>query len=378
MKVSRILLLSIKAGSGHIRAAAAVETALRECYPQIMVKNVEALQYTNPTFAKTFTETYNRLATELPSVWGYIYEQMERKPANSRMKQLSARFSRLNAPALSRLVREYDPDVILCTHYFPAEVLAARQRRGKLRARLCLVLTDYDIHSMWIQPGVAHYFVATDEMKYALRMHGVGENEITVTGIPVMPVFARGIPDRVTVRQQLGLRVDSPVILVMAGGFGLAAIDQCVGTLADMVPEAQLLAVAGNNARLHATLIRTAATRHDRIFVFPFVNNMHELMAASDLVVTKSGGLTSSECLALGVPMIIFQPIPGQEERNATYLLENGAALRANSPPHLIFKARLLLNDPGRLKRMSEAAHRIARPRAAYEIAAALAAGASR
>jgi processive 1,2-diacylglycerol beta-glucosyltransferase len=157
-------------------------------------------------------------------------------------------------------------------------------------------------------------------------------------------------------------------VLMAAGGFGLASLDQSVAILADTCEDVQLLAVAGRNEKLKAALEKVAASRPGKIMAFGFVNNMHELMAASDLAVTKSGGLTSSECMALGLPMIVVKPIPGQEERNADYLLENGVAVRANSGAHLVYKLRQLLGDPERLARMREAARRVSRPRAAYDV----------
>jgi len=177
-------------------------------------------------------------------------------------------------------------------------------------------------------------------------------------------------------RARLGLRPEPPTVLVAAGGFGLGSVDETVATLADAAADAQLLAVAGRNEKLRKALEEVAATRHGKVVPFGFVDNMHELMAASDFAVTKCGGLTSSECMAMGLPMVIVRPIPGQEERNSDFLLENGVAVRANSAAHLVFKVKRLLGDPARLEQMSAAAKRAARPRAAYEIAARVMQGA--
>ena len=370
-RVNRVLIVSVSAGAGHLRAAAAVEAAFREKFPAIELRNVDALDYTNASFRKSFTGAYNRLVTRLPSVWGMVYEQMEKKPADSKAKKLAALFDRFNSRPMLKVVRDFDPDRIVCTHYFPAELLGARRRRGKLRAPVFVTLTDYDIHTMWIQDGVDHYFVATDEMAHALRVKGVGDAGISVTGIPVMPVFSRR-PSGQAMRRKLGPSRNGPVVLVAAGGFGMLGVDRMVALLAESVADAQFLAVAGRNQKLEKALKVVARSYPGRIIPFGFVSNMHELMAAADVMVGKCGGLTSSECLAMGLPMVIVKPIPGQEERNADFLLERGAALRANSPAHLVYKVRRLLEDAGLLARMKAAARRVARPNAAFEIVEAV------
>jgi len=368
-RAKRVLIVSVKAGAGHLRAAEAIEAALREKFPRLEVRNIEALAYTNASFRKSFTGTYNQLVTRLPSVWGMIYGQLEKKPADSRTKKLAALFDRLNSRPLLKVIKEFDPDRIVCTHYLPAEILGARSRRGKLRASLYVTLTDYDIHTMWIQEGVDHYFVATDEMAHALRAKGVGAATVSVTGIPIVPVFAAGHPDKRATRRKLRLRVRPKTVIVAAGGFGMTRLDRTVADIADRVADVQFLAVAGRNEKLRKQLAQAASTRTGKIVPFGFVTNMHELMAASDFVITKCGGLTSSECLAMNLPMIILSPIPGQEERNSDYLLESGVALRANSAAHLVYKTRKLLADDKLLGRMRTAARRIAKPRAAYDVA---------
>lgn len=370
-RARKVLIVSVKAGAGHLRAAEAIETVLREEFPGVQVRNIEALEYTNASFRKSFTNTYTQLVTKLPSIWGMIYEQMERKSSDSKAKKLAALFGRINSRPILKVVEEFDPDRIVCTHYFPAEIFGARRRRGKLRAPIYVTLTDYDIHTMWIQDGVDHYFVATDGMEHALLEKGIGGATVSVTGIPILPVFlAKRYPEKRVMRGKLGLCAAPRTVLVAAGGFGMTKLDQTVAAIADTTEDVQILAVAGRNEKLHRALEEVASSRKGKIAPFGFVNNMHELMAASDFVVTKSGGLTSSECLAMGLPMVILSPIPGQEERNADYLLESGVAVRANSEAHLIFKVRKLLTDEKLLARMRAATRRIARPRAAHDIAA--------
>lgn len=369
MGVDRILVLSVKAGAGHLRAAQAVTHAIRERFPNVEVVSADALEYTNAAFRKGYTEGYETLVRNLPSVWERIYESLETKPADSNAKKLATLWSRLNTKHLLMFVENFKPDVIACTHFLPAEVLGAQRAKGKLRAPVYTILTDYDIHSMWIQEGVTGYFVASSEMAHALREKGIGTAFVEVSGIPILPEFAREYPPRETMRQTLGLNPAQRTVLVAAGGFGMMSADDAVKLLAGHLPEAQFLAVAGRNAELEKRLKKLARAYKGRVKPFGFVDNMHELMAASDLAVSKSGGLTTSECLAMGLPMLVFNPIPGQEERNAIYLLEHGAGLWTRTPAQMLFKVKALLDDPKRLADMQEAARRIARPRAAFDIA---------
>ncbi len=365
---ARVLIISAKVGAGHMRAAEALEAAFKRRYPAAQVRNMEALQYTNAAFRKSFTSGYSKLASDLPSVWEIIYETMERKAVDSKTKRFAMLIDRLNTRPLLKAVREFEPSAIICTHYLPAEILGHRVAKGRLDARLFVVLTDFDIHTMWIQKGVERYFVGSEEMAFALETKGIGDAAVSVTGIPIHPVFSEGQGNPKALRSKLGLAPDRRTVLVAAGGFGLSNVEEAVSLLASSA-DAQFVAVAGRNEKLHKALEKAAAGGDGNVIPFGFVENMHELMAASDFAVTKSGGLTSSECLALALPMVIWNPIPGQEERNADYLLERGAALRANSLAHLVFKVKRLLGDPARLARMRSAAKAAARPDAAFSIA---------
>ena len=368
-KVRRVLILSVKAGAGHLRAAEAVERGFKERYPDVQVVNCDALEFTNAAFRKSFSRTYERLAKDMPSIWGMIYDRFERESTTGTMKRLSELTNRLNTSGLKGFVKEYDPDAVVVTHYLASDVLAPRRLKGKLRGRLYTVLTDYDIHTMWLNSGTDAYFVATDEMAHALRMKGIGDADVCVTGIPVLPEFAQTYPSKSVMRRRLGLSPEGPMVLMAAGGFGMVPVDEAVEVLAGDVPDARFIALAGRNAKLKASLDKVAEKLGDRVASFGFVDNMHELMAASDLIVTKCGGLTSSECLAMGLPMVVIRPIPGQEERNADFLLESGAAVRANSFAHLVYKVRHLLDDRPRLRRMARASRKAGKPLAAEAIA---------
>ncbi len=371
-RAQKVLLLSARVGAGHKRAADAIAASIRQISPETAVEHWDALEYSNVIFRNSFLAAYSILVNRCPTLWRKIYEDTERKAAGCGMGRLSARSSHFHAGHLLRSMRAFAPDRIICTHFMPAEVMAIERRKKRLNAKLSVVLTDYEIHPVWIQAGVDSYFVATPGMEHNLRAKGVGKAGITVSGIPLFPQFSQEAMPKVLARQNLGLEAERPTVLLAFGGLGWEALDRIAVVLIAAFPEVRFLAVAGSNKKMLTLLQGMARSSMGHITPYGYVSNMHELMYASDLIVTKCGGLTASECLAVGLPMVIFNPIPGQEERNADYLLAGGMAARAHSISDLVYNIKALLAEPDRLPRMSRAAHAMAHPHAAQKVAEAI------
>jgi processive 1,2-diacylglycerol beta-glucosyltransferase len=365
----RVLILSADAGAGHIRAAEAVEEAFRLYHPHVEVRHEDALRFTNATFRKTFTEGYNLLARDLPSVWGRLYEQLEEKNPDSRRKRLLETIEKLNAQPLVDFVQDYQPDAVVSTHFLPPDVLSRDNRGRPPGLRHHVVITDYNIHGLWLHNDIDVYHVGNDEMVFALKMKDLSGAKILESGIPVLKVFSDPFPEKKQIREGLGLDGDLHTVLLAAGGYGTVPLEKIVPELARDLPEANFLVVAGKNKKRQSLVEEVSSAYADRVKVFGFVNNFHELMAASDFIITKSGGLTTSECLAMGLPMIIVKPIPGQEERNAVYLMEAGAAKMGRTPSHVAFKTQKLIRNPDIIQKMTAAAKAIAKPHAAKTIA---------
>ena len=277
-------------------------------------------------------------------------------------------FGKMNGLALKKVVKDIDPDWIVCTHYMPAKVLGQLRLEGKIRAPLGVVLTDYDFHDLWIQKGTDVYFVSSEEMAYALRARINPDTAIKITGIPVLEAFRDEYPPRKELRKKFGFTPDLPLLLVLAGGFGLIPVDKFVKVMAEKLYGVRILVVSGSNDRLKKKVDIISSMFPDKVFSYGYVNTIHEFMAASDIVITKSGGLTSSECLVMGLPMVITKPIPGHEERNATFILENGAGIWVSTADYLVYKVRQLLDNPERMEKMRSAAKLIAKPDAAENI----------
>src|SRR5262249_33411641 len=367
-ELGKVLVLSASAGAGHLRAAQAVERALIGMGAVREVRHIDVLEYTNKLFRHFYSKAYIEMVNTMPDVLGWLYDYLD-KPWKNERRRLA--FDKLNTRPFVKLLQQERPDVVVCTHFLPAEIISWLKAKERLATRQAIVVTDFDVHAMWLCHHYEHYFVALDETREHLARLGVPGQRITVSGIPIDPVFS--VPaDRNELRAKHGLNQDIVTILISAGGFGVGAIEHIVTALFDLRHPAQVVAVCGRNEELRRDVERAAARRPAsapvRFKVVGYTTEMHELMAASDILLGKPGGLTTSEGLASGLAFVIVNPIPGQEERNSDHLLEEGVAIRCNNLPVLAYKIDRLLEDPHRLAEMQANSRRLARPRAAFEI----------
>ena len=364
----KVLILSASAGAGHVRAAEAIERAIIETGAARRVRHIDTLRYTTKVFRNLYSRAYIDMAGRAPDLVGWLYDQFD-KPWQNERRRLA--FDKLNTRPFVRMLKEEQPDITICTHFLPAEIISWLKAKERLASRQAIVVTDFDVHAMWLCHHYEHYFVALDETRAYLVKLGVPAEKITVSGIPIDPVFTASY-DRQAMRRKHGLEPDRPTILISAGGFGVGAIEHVVRALFDLQHAVQVVAICGRNEELQRDVERAAAQAPGSspvtFKVIGFTREMHELMAASDILLGKPGGLTTSEALAMGLAFVIVNPIPGQEERNSDHLLEQGVAIRANNLPVLAFKIDRLLDDPGAVTRMQDNARRMARPRAAFDI----------
>ncbi len=366
----RILVLSASVGAGHLRAAQAVELALKELTPDAVVRNIDVLQLTNAAFRRIYGKTYLDLVNLAPHLLGYVYDLLDRpRRPNSTRDRLRLALERLNLGKFTQLLEEEEWDLAVNTHFLPAEIIASLRKAGRIRLPQLTVTTDFETHRLWVNQPCEGYFTATEEGAHYLRSWGVPAHQTTVTGIPIHPVFAKP-KDRDECRARHGITSNRPVVLQLAGGFGVGPVGELFDALGRIEKPLELVVVAGKNAQLKAKLAQRPVPARHRVQVLGFTDKIDELMAAADVVVTKPGGLTTSEVLARGAAMVIVNPIPGQETRNSDSLLENGAAIKVNNLPALTYKVEALLEDKKRLAQLRDNARRLGRPRAAYDVAA--------
>jgi len=364
----RVLIVSASAGTGHVRAAEALAKAFADDPRVEAVENIDALVYTNKLFRDFYSKLYIQLVRSAPQVLGWLYKSSDEPWKGDEVR---LRLDRLNTQPLVKFIRKFKPDITVCTHFMPTGIISHLIAKGLLEARLSVVVTDLDMHAMWLSRVFHRYFVAIDETRAHLEALGLPRERITVSGIPIDPVFAEPI-DRRAVRLGYGLDPEKTTLLLSAGALGVSPTEIAVGRLMQLRNETQTVVICGRNEELQGRVAAIVGVNNPRFKILGYSDKMHELMKISDLFVGKPGGLTTSEALACGLPMAILSPIPGQEERNSDHLLEDGAAIRCNEMTTIPYKIDRLLDNPGRLDRMRQNAQKLGRPDAARTIARTL------
>lgn len=374
----RILILSAGAGQGHNRAAEALETAARKIVPEGMILRLDSLDYTTESFSTIYSKYYIETVKNAPTLWGWAFEQTD---VPWKTQDLREWFERINAQPLVKEIREFEPDFVINTHFVPAAVTSYLLRRGKIHTHNSIVVTDFYAHATWLVRQFHRYFVAHEEERRQLMSYGIPAERISVTGIPVAPQFSEK-KDPGQLKKELGLDPDLPLILLAAGAFGVVPVQDILSPLLEIRPKCQIAVLCGRNNRLKKSVenfvrIHRHGASEDRsgdLPLFPiftvlgYTEEIHHWMGAADLFITKPGGLSSAESLAMGLPMVLTDPIPGQEVSNAMYLLEHGAAVMPTSPATIGYKIEKFLTTPDYLDRIRTAAGRLGRPEAAESI----------
>lgn len=366
MMVKKILLLSVSIGAGHVRAAQAIEMAAQD-NSELHILHLDALDFVSGTFRKLYSDLYLKMVAKLPAFWGYLYQVSHDAEADSVSEKIRRGIERLSTRALRQEILNFNPDAIICTHFLPAEILDRMIRKEYVTCPVWVQVTDFDLHRMWVHEQMTGYFAANEEVAYRMRAVGVPANNIQVSGIPIMPNFAKPL-DRFTCAKEFGLDPGKTTVLLMGGGVGLGSLEKVAENLLRLNSSMQLVVLAGRNEQTLKKLQAMAINYPGCLFPQGFTEKVDMLMACSDLVITKPGGLSTSECLAMGKAMILNSPIPGQEERNADYLLEQGVALKACDAITLEYRVKYLLENPDKLTDMSHKAKALGRPTAAQEV----------
>lgn len=366
MSKKRVLIMSVSAGMGHIKAAEALEKTFAADSSVVEVINNDALQYTNKLFRDFYSTFYTSLVKSAPNFLGWWYKTSDEPWRTDAMRHM---IDRLNTKPLVRFIRAFDPHITVCTHFMPAGIISHLIATGQLQAQLSIVVTDFDFHAMWLSRDFHRYFVAIDETKAYLQMLGLPTDRITVSGIPIDPVFSKPI-ERTQECVLLGLDPAKPILLLSAGALGVSPMDFILEQLLLLNHRVQILVVCGRDGELRRRIEQRVRNLQNycAVRVFGYTDEMHRWMKTADLFIGKPGGLTTAEVVASGLPMCVFNPIPGQEERNCDHLLEEGIAIKCNDLITLPFKISKLLDDPTRMAQMKLQALRFAKPDAAQTV----------
>jgi processive 1,2-diacylglycerol beta-glucosyltransferase len=364
-KAKRIMLMYISEVSGHRSAAEAIGKALKAKCPSAEILGINAFKYTNPITEKIINRIYMGVIKRAPGIWEYLYDNPQ---VIKKLEKIKTQVHRFNAPKLKRLFGHFKPDAVVCTQAFPCGMVADYKQAHHSGFTLVAVLTDYVPHSYWIYDTVDYYIAPSEEISRRMANKGVAEWKIKPFGIPFDQKFNQP-NDKKDICRRLRLNPDLPILLIMGGGQGLGPINSIIDSLEETNLPLQEIIVTGTNRKLYSALREKAGGLRKKNVVFGFSRNVHKLMDAADIIITKPGGVTCAEALTKGLPMIIVHPIPGQEANNAGYLMQQGAAIRLDDPEETGETVEKLFFDPAALSRMRQCASRIAKPNASSDIA---------
>lgn len=365
---TNIIILSVSAGTGHTRAAEALREAFEENNSGVEVAIIDTFNYCNPFLHKLIFGSYEKMLALGPALYGILYSRMEKEGPGSRWGKsffywLLTFFS---AVRLLELINTLNPPAIICTHPFPLGVLANLKKRGLLNCLTAGIVTDLDIHPFWVFPETDLYMVAAEELAVQLADCGIPQERIFTTGIPISSEFCAHLEKEVILKSY-NLECDLTTILIMGGGLGMGPLEACAKALGSVDKRCQLLVVAGKNTRLKKRIEKVSAEVPNTVRVLGYVENVHQLMAASDIIVTKAGGLSCAEAMASKLPMFLTDSLPGHEQSNKKFLISSGAAVDTAGVDDLVKKIVLHMEDPAKLKRMSDNAATRGRSNAASE-----------
>ena len=364
-KHKRILLMYISQVSGHRQGAVAISKSLKSLDPDCEVLSINGFGYTYPLMEKIINTAYMGVIKRAPKIWEYLYDNPKVIKFSEKWKKSIHKSSHKK---LKPLIDEFKPDVVVCTQAFPCGMVADYKKSYQLPLTVVGVLTDYAPHLYWLHEGVDYYVVPSQEACDRYTKEGVPQEQIKIFGIPIRMKFAESA-GKENIARKLGLDVNVPTILIMGGGQGLGPMKEAVKSLVRLDRPIQLIVICGTNVKLVHWIKKIQRQTSKKIIFYDYASNVDELMEVSTLIVSKPGGMTTSECLAKGLPMVIVDPIPGQEERNSQFLVNQGIAIRVDDKRHIARQIDLLLNNPKQLVAMKQAALKNGKPMAAENIA---------
>ena len=369
--MKKILIFYGSYGGGHLSAAKSISKYLEETYgKKIEVQTVDCIEYINKYINKVSTEAYKELAKKAPWVWKHVYKNSQ----NGALSHISTTTNKLMSYKLNLLIQEFKPDLIISTHPFSTQMCAVLKKRKKIDCKIATILTDFHIHAQWLvlSKYTDYFFVSNEQMKLDMIKENVDENKIFVTGIPVSDNFTKQY-DKSEIYKEFGLSQDKQTLLFFAGGeFGLGrdTTYRVLKTLIRLFKDLQVVAISGKNKKMNTKFkeLVESTNSSDRIKVLEYTNKVPELMHIVLGVITKPGGLTVTESLVSGLPMVIINPIPGQEEENAEFLVNNGVAVWLKKEDNIARKLKNLSRDIEKLKQMGENAKKLSKPYATADI----------
>ncbi|HCL4439224.1 UDP-glucuronosyltransferase [Clostridium botulinum] len=361
----KILILSVSAGGGHIHAAEALKSYIKLNNNKAEITVIDTLKYINPLIDKVIIGSYLKTLKVTPSLFGKLYDHSEDDEGLATV--ISSNLSKIMTYKLSHLINEFNPDVIICTHPFPAEMISIMKDKGKLNIPSLTILTDYSPHSFWIQEHTDAYVVSNSDMIDEMVARNVPKNKIFDFGIPISPSFLKKYDKEKTLKE-LDLNINIPTFLIMGGSLGIGKISDLYSELIKIDQNMQIIIITGNNKKLYSQLNKLKENSNKETRIIGFTDKVNKYMQCCDLLLTKPGGLTITEALVSNIPMAVFSPIPGQEEKNAEFLLRHNLAISIDSIEDTKDIISDLLKSESALKTMSLNCNKFAKPNSGNDI----------
>ena len=361
--MKKIIIFYASYGGGHLSASKAIQNYINNNYDDVETELIDCMKYVNKTIEKVSTTAYKEMAKKAPWAWGKLYFDSQKGP----LAQISTRANTLMAIKLSKLLKEKRPDLIISTHPFGCQMCSYLKRKGKIDTDIATVLTDFKSHIQWIVGSdyINYYFVANESIKNELIAKNISPEKIFVTGIPISEKFSLSY-DKKEILENLNFEENKKTILFFGGGklgLGKTKTIEIFKNVVKSFENTQIIAISGENDSMYSAFheIITSNNRENNIKLFKFTDKIPEIMSISDIVISKPGGLTSSEALASYVPMIIINPIPGQEEENAIFIENNNAGYWLRKHDNIVPVLNSILNDDNKLEIMKENTKKISK-----------------
>jgi len=368
--MKKVMIFYAAYGGGHLSAARSIKENIETNYTNVEVKLVDCMEYVNKYVNKVTTKAYSEMAKKAPRTWGKVYWKSQTGP----LAHISTTSNKVLSIKLNKLLQEFQPDIIISTHPFGTQMCAFLKKLGKLDAKIATVMTDYAPHDQWLVMNhyVDYYFVSHDGMKKQLQEKGIPKEKIFATGIPLSNKFLLKY-DKSQILQNFGLSPDKKTVLFFGGGeFGLGKTQtfKIFKSFVECPENIQIVAISGKNPKMKESFENLVEElgKQDHVKILEYTDKVPELMSISDLVVTKPGGLTTTESLASGLPIVVINPIPGQEEENATYLTENKVAIWIKKDDDIEQILNNLFSNPDKMQEMKIRARLIAKKNSTKDI----------
>ena len=368
--MKKVLIFYASYGGGHFSAANSIKQYIDENYNNVQTDIIDCVKYVNNALDKVTTSAYREMAKKAPWAWEKVYYNSQK----GFIGKFSTTANKIMAVKIAKLFREFKPDIVISTHPFSSQMTSYLKQKGKTNCKLITVLTDFAEHDQWLigHNFVDLFFVSNENMKQSMvRNFEIPEHKIFVTGIPISNRFLKKY-NKDELCSSLGISPTKRIVLFFGGGeygIGKNKTVAILNTLSNF-ENIQIIAISGKNEKLKEAFEKLVKekNRESDIKVLPFTTMVPELMSISDLVITKPGGLTTSESLASHLPLVIINPIPGQEEENAMFLENSGVGVwLKNTDTIEDVLSSVILNDE-RLIAMRQNAINLARPNSTEDI----------